>query len=435
MNSKIPMPPAPHLVDMLLDAVCMVDEHGTFVYISAACERIFGYTQDELIGRHILGLLHPDDIDATLLAAQRVRNGELIPHFENRYLRKDGSVVHIMWSSRWSEEDQLRIAVARDITERKQYEVMQSAVYAISEAANNAEDLNTLCSHVHQIVDRLLPVSIFSLALHDPGSGEIHFRYHGSDSNLTPTELASRTIADGKQQLFTAGDETDTTEANWLGVPLLARETAFGALVLHRQAGGATFSEEDRALLQYVSTQIATAVQRVQMQSRLQFLSHHDQLTGLPNRALLNDRLVMARSRAEREGSGIALLFLDLDRFKEINDSMGHAIGDLLLQEVASRLRSVVRAADTVARMGGDEFVLLLESITLEEDACQVAEKVCNKLNAVYHLDGHEVQCGTSIGIAVNLTPAEGSEHLLKRADQAMYRAKQQGGNRYALAE
>tara|TARA_R110002111_G_scaffold70724_4_gene113988 strand:- start:106 stop:537 length:432 start_codon:yes stop_codon:yes gene_type:complete len=143
----------------------------------------------------------------------------------------------------------------------------------------------------------------------------------------------------------------------------------------------------------------------------------------------------MARSRAERESSGIALLFLDLDRFKEINDSMGHAIGDLLLQEVASRLRSVVRAADTVARMGGDEFVLLLESITHEEDACQVAEKVCNKLNAVYHLDGHEVQCGTSIGIAVNLTPAEGSEHLLKRADQAMYRAKQQGGNRYALAE
>ena len=429
------MSPATHLVDMLLDAVCMVDEHGTFVYVSAACERIFGYTQDELIGRQILGLLHPDDIEATLQAAQRVREGALITHFENRYLRKDGTIVHIMWSSRWSEEDQLRIAVARDITERKQHEAMQSTVYAISEAANSAEDLNMLCSHVHQIVNRLLPVSIFSLALNDPTSGEIHFRYHGSDSNLPPTELVSRTIADGKPQLFSADDEIDAAKANWLGVPLLAQDAAFGALVLHRQAGYAAFSEEDRALLQYVSTQIATAVQRVQMQSRLQFLSHHDQLTGLPNRALLNDRLVMARSRAEREGSGIALLFLDLDRFKEINDSMGHAIGDLLLQEVASRLRSVVRAADTVARMGGDEFVLLLESITLEEDACQVAEKVCNKLNAVYHLDGHEVQCGTSIGIAVNLTPADSSEHLLKRADQAMYSAKQQGGNRYALAE
>tara|TARA_R110000868_G_scaffold10904_3_gene52822 strand:+ start:14245 stop:15546 length:1302 start_codon:yes stop_codon:yes gene_type:complete len=432
MSSKTPMPLAAHIVDMLLDAVCMVDEQGTFVYISAACERIFGYTQRELIGRNMMELIHPDDLERTLATAQHVRDGELIKHFENRYLRKDGVVVHIMWSASWSEEDHLRIAVARDITERKQHESMQAAVYAISEAANSANDLNTLCSEVQQIVNHLLPTSLFSLALHDPESGEINYRYHRSDGGPPPTDLDAHTQAYGDIEGFTRVEQA--LQPNWLGVPLLAQGAAIGALVLHRQTSYPAFGEGDKALLQYVSTQVAAAVQRVQMQSRLHFLSHHDQLTGLPNRTLLADRLSVARIRCERDGSQLAVLFLDLDRFKEINDRMGHAVGDLMLQEVADRLRGVVREADTVARMGGDEFVILLESITLADDACNVAEKVCAALTRPYQLDGKPVHCSPSIGVALSTERAAETDQLLKRADQAMYQAKKLGGSRYVLA-
>ena len=435
MSSHRQVPPAAHLVDMLLDAVCMVDEQGTFVYVSAACERIFGYTQEELTGRQLLGLIHPEDLEATLEAAQRVRSGALVTNFENRYRRKDGSIAHIMWTARWSEHDQLRIAVARDITERKQHEAMQSAIYRISEAANSANDLDTLCIEMHPIVKQLLPFSLFSLTLHDASGGQAHFCYPASGSADIPATLAANIIADGRPHLLTKPEAGLQNPASWLGVPLVGKESAVGALVVYRPASMPVFSQEDRATLQYVSTQITSAIQRVQLQSKLHYLSHHDQLTGLPNRALLSDRLATAQRRAEREGSGIALLFLDLDSFKDINDSKGHAVGDLLLQEVARRLGSVVRAADTVARMGGDEFVLLLESIAHRDDACQVAEKVCTAFNTVFHLDGHDIRCSTSIGIAVNLNQVDAMGDLLKRADLAMYRAKEQGGSGYSLAE
>ncbi|MEH6491446.1 diguanylate cyclase domain-containing protein [Halopseudomonas sp.] len=435
MNSAYPKPIPANALDLVLDAVCMVDETGTFVYLSAACERIFGYAPEELIGRTFMELVHPDDLEITLQTADRVRNGELIPHFENRYVRKDGAIVHIMWSARWSEEDKLRIAVARDITERKQHETRQALVYAISEAANKAGDLNTLCSQVHQLVNRLLPVSLFSLALHDPASGEMGFRYHHSDNDKPPTELSSPVLPEQASGDSAISQGTSAEQAQWLGVPLVTQGAAFGALVLHRKPGFGAFTENDRALLQYVSTQIAAAVQRVQMQTQLQFLSQHDQLTGLPNRTLLADRLAMASLRAQRDSSQLAVLFLDLNRFKEINDSLGHAVGDQLLQQVAGRLSGVVRASDTVARMGGDEFVILLENILHSEHACQVAEKVCAALDAPYLIEAREVRCGASIGIAIPQGQLDDAHHLLRSADRAMYRAKELGGSRYVLAE
>lgn len=124
--------PLASFIDLLLDAVCAVDVEGRFVFVSAACERIFGYTPDELVGRRMIELVHPADRARTLQAADRIMAGEPMPNFENRYLRKDGQVAHILWSARWSEVDQLRIAVARDITERKQAESRQAALYAIS---------------------------------------------------------------------------------------------------------------------------------------------------------------------------------------------------------------------------------------------------------------------------------------------------------------
>ena len=117
-----------NFVDLMLDAVCVVDPQGRFVFVSAACERIFGYTPEEMIGRAMMDMVLPEDRARTLHAASEIIGGQPKPHFENRYVRKDGQIVHIMWSARWSEVDQLQIGVARDITERKQSELVQAAL-------------------------------------------------------------------------------------------------------------------------------------------------------------------------------------------------------------------------------------------------------------------------------------------------------------------
>src|SRR5690606_31960819 len=126
--------PLPSFTELLLDAILLVDVHGRIVYISAACQRIFGYTQDEMIGRSLADFIAPEDLPKTLEEAKKVMAGHARIGFENRYVRKDGSLAHLMWSARWSEQDQLRVAVARDVTELKHAQQMQAATYAVSEA-------------------------------------------------------------------------------------------------------------------------------------------------------------------------------------------------------------------------------------------------------------------------------------------------------------
>jgi diguanylate cyclase (GGDEF)-like protein/PAS domain S-box-containing protein len=436
------------VIDLLLDAICLVDASGRFVYVSAACERIFGYTPEEMIGGAMIEHVFPEDRDKTLQLAAAIMSGQLAPHFENRYVRKDGEIVHIMWSARWSEADQMRVAVARDITERKHAENMQTALYAISEAAHSTEDMTALYQQIHQIIANLLPASNFSVVLYDASNDELSFPYYVDEHNQTPAKqkldsgtLSGEVIRSGQTLLLTP----DTAEAPvrrsieqtaplyWLGVPLNSHTGTIGALVVRSYSGGTRYTETDKELLQFVSTQIATAIERKKMQSRLQHIAQYDPLTDLPNRELLRDRLKTALARARREQSGLSLFYLDLDKFKLVNDNFGHAAGDILLQKVALRLKKQLRETDTIARLSGDEFVVLLEKIQVPEHITAVAEKLRTALNQPFDLEGQSVHVLPSIGIAVYPQHGEDEKQLLRNADEAMYIAKRDGGNRYHM--
>ena len=166
-------------------------------------------------------------------------------------------------------------------------------------------------------------------------------------------------------------------------------------------------------------------------QSHLYRLAHHDTLTGLPNRLLFRDRLTQAISKAERNRTGLAILFLDLDRFKIINDTLGHDVGDDLLVEVAERLQRQCRQSDTVARLGGDEFVFVLEAVSNRKDAAVVAEKIMAALTQPVHIKGHELTISTSIGIALYPEDCGELEGVIKCADIALYAAKDIGRSNY----
>ncbi|MGV8918710.1 MAG: diguanylate cyclase domain-containing protein [Pseudomonas sp.] len=434
--------PLNNVVDLMLDAVCVADKQGRFVFVSAACERIFGYTPAEMVGQVMIDMVFPEDRARTLAAAEKVAAGESLPHFENRYLRKDGQIVHIMWSARWSEADQFRVGVARDITERKQAESLQTALYSISEAAHAAEDLYALFQRIHRIIGELLPAMNFSVVLYDEQKQQLDFAYHVDELEHTTMRavadsLSAEVMRLGQPMRLTPetlhtlpesirGD-VETDSQCWLGVPLQSHRGTIGVLVVRGNSATCRDTEKDLELLQFVSTQVAAAIERKQLQARLQYMAQYDQLTHLPNRGLFHDRLQTALARARREQGQFALLYLDLDKFKQVNDTLGHAVGDLLLQEVAKRLKHCVREADTVARIGGDEFLVLLENVQRADDAMQVSAKIHQELDRPLILDGHVLSARMSIGIA--LYPQHGVEdkQLLKHADEAMYLAKKNG--------
>ena len=171
--------------------------------------------------------------------------------------------------------------------------------------------------------------------------------------------------------------------------------------------------------------------ERKEAEARVQHLAEYDYLTDLPNRLLLMDRLQQSLRVAERSGHKVAVLFLDLDRFKNINDTLGHATGDTLLQEVARRTRAVVREMDTVGRTGGDEFVMILPELADNAPAALIAERVLAALRQPFHLDGHQLVITASIGISISPDDGKDAQMLLKNADMAMYEAKAQGRNNY----
>ncbi len=171
--------------------------------------------------------------------------------------------------------------------------------------------------------------------------------------------------------------------------------------------------------------------ERKQAEATIAFQAYHDLLTGLPNRALFKDRLGQAIVHAKRHGQTLATLFLDMDRFKVVNDTLGHLVGDGLLQAVAQRLRGSLREGDTLSRIGGDEFMLLLPHIRSRDNAAYIAEKVLASLKQPFHIDHHEIFVGISIGIAVFPDDGDTIESLVKHADIAMYHAKDSGRNDY----
>jgi diguanylate cyclase (GGDEF)-like protein/PAS domain S-box-containing protein len=171
------------------------------------------------------------------------------------------------------------------------------------------------------------------------------------------------------------------------------------------------------------------------LSAKLERLALHDSLTDLPNRSLFTDRLDRALARASRAGNSVVLLFIDLDEFKPVNDTLGHALGDRLLQSVADRLRRCMRQADTVSRFGGDEFLVLLPDVAPTQDAAFFAAKAFRSLQAVHHIGDHELQVTASIGVSSYPRDAADGNGLLKCADTAMYKAKTRGGNRFEIFE
>lgn len=270
------------VVDLMLDPVFVVDEHGVILFVSKASERVLGYRPDEMADRYILDFVIPDDRETTQQTVSSVIDGRIHSDFENRYRHKDGHTVSLLWSARWVEKHRVRVGVARDITERKRAE------------------------------------------------------------------------------------------------------------------------------------------------KRLYHLANHDPLTDLPNRLLFKDRVTKAIEHGKRYQSKLALLYLDLNGFKLVNDKHGHSTGDQFLREMSSRLSSNIRNADTIARIGGDEFAVLLTGIAGAKSVSNAIDKIRYLIEKPIEIDGHLLSVTASIGSAQFPEEGDAFDTLLHNADASMYRKKRQ---------
>ena len=218
-----------------------------------------------------------------------------------------------------------------------------------------------------------------------------------------------------------------------LMVPIFINETLWGYIGLDDCHQPRSWSHHEESILTLVAKSIGGAIQRQQTEAQIRYQAFHDLLTGLPNRVMFNQHLASEVALAKQNNDQLAVLFLDLDHFKAINDTLGHTIGDLLLQKAARRLQGALRTQDLIARWGGDEFTLILPNLKTAEDARKIAQRLYEVLQPIFYINGHELQVQGSIGIALFPADGEAPLELLNKADAAMYAAKGNGRNTCAF--
>ncbi len=443
------------ILDTALDGVITIDLTGRITDWNKQAEVIFGWKREEAIGKLLTETIIPERYhkahrDGLKYFSETGRGSILNQRIEISALHRDGHefLVELTVSPMKSGQDISFSAFIRDITEHKKSEAQQAALYRVAEKANLAEDLPEFYKAIHSIVGELMHSRNFYIALLDEDTQMLTFPYFMDEVDPVPeprkvakglTEYVLRTnqpllVSPEKFEELVRQNEVEsigTPSVDWLGVPLKAGDKAFGVLVVQSYTEAKRFGEKEKEVLTFVSQHIASTLERKRSEETIRHQAYHDALTKLPNRVLFRDRMNQALTYAQRRKQMVAMLFLDLDRFKIINDTLGHAVGDKLLQGVAERLRECLRKEDTVARLGGDEFMLLLSGINQVEDVARISEKILNSVRPPYQIDSHELYINTSIGISLYPHDGEDAETLVKNADIALYRAKERGRDNY----
>jgi diguanylate cyclase (GGDEF)-like protein/PAS domain S-box-containing protein len=413
------------LVEYAADAFFVHDYEGHILGANRqACDSL-RYSCDELLE------LRVQDVEVGLSSEEMTRAwGRMVPGhpvtLDGVHRRKDGSTfpVEVRVGLVEVEGRLLMLALARDVTERKE-----------------AEDL---LQESERRFRQLFEQSVDALFLHDEEGRIVDCNKEACRSlGYARGELLELSIEEVAEDVIPASEREARDDTPWRRALRAEHPGSVSFHVnRHRRKDGTTFPVEvgigsiEHRGRRLILASCRDITVRKELEEALSHQASHDGLTGLPNRQLFAERLAQALSRSDRRGEKIAVIFVDLDDFKAVNDSLGHRMGDRLLVAAAERLRACTRTEDTVARLGGDEFVVLLEDLSSQEEALQVANRALRAMRRTFVLDGHELSVTCSLGVTLRSSagqPRDRKRDLVDEADQAMYEAKTAGKNNVRL--
>ncbi|MDP3010123.1 MAG: PAS domain S-box protein [Methylococcales bacterium] len=407
------------VADFAYDWEYWVDKNGQVIYMSPSCERISGYTAEEFLADNLplKKIIHPDDEKLWDAHAGKVHFFDQIDDTDEldfKIIKKDGSIAYIGHLCRPVFDDKGhslgRRVSNRDVTERKQAEAALHIAATVFESQESMmiTDASEVILNVNQAFTRITGYS------------------------------ADEIIGKTPRILHSEHQNKEFYKAIWQDI----HDTgAWQGEIWNRRKNGEVYPEQltitavkssDNIVTHYVAT-LFDITKRKATEEYIHHLAFYDQLTQLPNRRLLQERLKHGVELNRRTGSQMAVLMMDLDKFKVVNDTLGHAAGDELLQQVAKRIKVRLRKVDLVARLGGDEFVILIENARRCEDVAHIAEVIIHTLSQPFILSkDHEVFIGVSIGVAIHPQHGSGVDELMDNADAALYHAKEQGRGCFA---
>jgi diguanylate cyclase (GGDEF)-like protein/PAS domain S-box-containing protein len=393
-----------------------------YIYVSPSHNTVMGYKPKDLIGKSCFQFIHPADkkklrpllkeyVKAKVKRAYAKKDSNITERLDFRARDKAGNWHYLQSTVNILGNDLLLIS--KDITKRKIAE----------EELIKAEERN-------RILLEKAPIGIY----YSDFSGKFLYGNKKAEaiSGYRKEELLGKNFL--KLKLL---DQKDIVRASKLLVlNRLAKATGPDEFVLNRKDKTKVTVEINTEVISMNGTKVVLGMvhdisKRKEAELKIRKMAYHDALTGLPNRVLFVDRLKLAMTHAQRHQQKLAVMLLDLDHFKDINDTHGHNVGDHVLRSVGKRLTELLRKSDTVSRMGGDEFFLLLPELAQVNDATKIAQKIMKAFREPFAFNGHELSITTSIGIALYPDDGEKVDILLINADIAMYQAKEKGRNNY----
>jgi diguanylate cyclase (GGDEF)-like protein/PAS domain S-box-containing protein len=403
------------------DGYYEVDLAGNFTFFNASACRILGYPKEEMMGMNNRQFTDKENAKKLFQAFNEVyRTGKPAKEFGWQIIRKDGTKRYIEVSVSLQKNSSGKPigfrGISRDITERRQMEEMlqqseekyrtiieeMEEWYFETDLAGNFLFFNDAFARILGYSKSALTGLNFRVFIKNEDSNSIYNLFHQVYETCEPTK--------NFPYQYTRSDGIIT----FAELSVFPKRDQEGKVVGFRGVGH-------------------DITERKRTEQQLNYMATHDPLTGLPNRMLFLDRLKMALAQANRNSQKLAVMMLDLDHFKNINDSLGHMVGDQLLKEIGQRLTDLLRQNDTIARLGGDEFIILLPEIGRVEDSAEAAGKILNAFQQPFICGSHKIISSTSIGIAIYPDDCQDTDSLLKNADMAMYYVKAHGRNDYNL--
>lgn len=423
------------IIENIHDVVMIVDSNLTITYISDSIKSASGFAVEEVIGKNIFNFIHPDNLSGAQdkLNTALKSDGKVLP-FEAIVVTKDNKSNYVEASGRLIKNSNgklvLGIAILHDITERKNYE--KELIEAKEKLSKSNEELKYAKGELQLIFDNVNAV-IWSTDL-EQRTSRVSKRitkllgFSNKEFERNP-DLYKEFIYPDDYEIFTHMRQKVFSEKT--GIIQQYRIMSQNGNILWVEESLTPFIDSKGNIIK-INGVITDITNRKEMEDTIKYMAYYDLLTELPNRHMLNEYIDKALARSKHNKGKLAVMFIDLDNFKSVNDTLGHETGDLLLKQVSELLKQTIREGDTVFRQGGDEFIILLEDVDREE-AIRVAERILDEFCDPFQLNNKDFFVTPSIGISLYPEHGDDKQTLIKYADGAMYLAKKFGRNNYKL--